>query len=600
MKRAIGLIRVSSEDQKETGYGIPTQAAGIGTYMVMRGYELAKDAGFATEGIEYIPGFFQEDFTGKTALRPAVQALQEAVDQHKIDVVVIHRTNRLGRKSNVQDILEADLIARGVEVEYVNTQFDLSTPSGRFMRRIYSSLDQLEWEMLVKQLRDGRETAARRGSIVLSRPPFGYAIEKVETDTGRIIRRLVIIEEEAAHIMNIFNWYVYGDQDHGPYSMTAIAAKLTALKVLTRWDTSPDRRGVIGGMKKKSHPPGVWDQSTVRKLLMNETYMGLWAWGTTETVPIPGTDKVKQIPRPREEWIFVPVPAIVDEDLWHAAQNRKEENKLLNPRHQKFTYLFAGMLTCGKCHRAYHGTRWSKTAPYRYRCGSKRGTTRYVDIKCDMPNFGEEEIDAVIWPWIREVVSNPEKVAEALDERQREGEEQNAGLLTLVRAADKLLEGLRADQKKILTLYMKDKLSEDRWEAEDKALTRQIADQEAQKAKLLGQVTKPIYSSELMDDIKEACQWIAEGLNGFTREDKREVYELLALRATIALESEEYVLHCECILDARRLAIKRRNGSGGQGKSAEPSIQNAFTGRSNKNTGGAIRFQVRLVLRRAA
>jgi DNA invertase Pin-like site-specific DNA recombinase len=108
MKRAIGLVRVSSEDQKDEGFGIPEQVEKILNHVESQGYTLVDTTGFATDGIDYLPGFFQEDYTGKTPFRPAIFALQQAIDKHLIQVIVIHRTNRLGRRGSVQQVLEAD------------------------------------------------------------------------------------------------------------------------------------------------------------------------------------------------------------------------------------------------------------------------------------------------------------------------------------------------------------------------------------------------------------------------------------------------------------------------------------------------------------
>ena len=211
MRRAIGLTRVSSEDQKDEGYGIPEQVEKIRQYISDHHYHLVETTGFATEGIDYLSGFFQEDHTGKTAIRPAVLALMNALEAHKIEVVVVHRTNRLGRRDAVQQILEKEFQARGVRTEYVNAQFDLDTPNGRFMRRIYSNLDELDYENIINQLRNGREQAAKEGSVVLARPPYGYQVIKEESTTGRIIHKLEIVEKEAEIVRLIFYWYVYED-----------------------------------------------------------------------------------------------------------------------------------------------------------------------------------------------------------------------------------------------------------------------------------------------------------------------------------------------------------------------------------------------------
>jgi hypothetical protein len=146
----------------------------------------------------------------------------------------------------------------------------------------------------------------------------------------------------------------------------------------------------------------------------------------------------------------------------------------------------------------------------------------------------------------------------------KEAEEQNASILSLVKAADNVTEGLRIEQDRVLTLYKKGKLDEARWEGEDAAYTRQIAEQQEQKAKLLGKLTKrraPAY----LADIKEACAVIAEGIDHLTREEKREVYELLCLTATLSVEGEDKVVDADCILDARKLWIRATKGDGGQG-----------------------------------
>lgn len=339
-----------------------------------------------------------------------------------------------------------------------------------------------------------------------------------------------------------------------------------------------------------------WDDSRIRVLLHSKTYIGQWAWGKTKTVPIPGTDKVRQVPLPEDQWIIVPVPPIIDDELFHAAQRRMEENRRLNKRHKKYNYLFVGMLTCGNCKRAYHGGRWNDTAPYFYRCGGRRGKTRYIEIKCDMPNFTEDEIDTIVWSWIQEVVNDPGKVAEALEERQREGEEQNASILSLVRISEKLIDELKDQQARVMDLYKRNLLDAERWSIEDRELQHQIAEQEVQKAKLLGQVTVPLYSPEQLDDIRQACRWIAEGIEHMGRDEKREVYELLLFQGVIERVGDIYYLNVTCMLDARRLALRGSSNGG-----SEPSDSTVVYGKNRaKYTGQPVTLSVRLVLRRVA
>src|SRR3954471_24706690 len=132
--RAIILGRVSTDEQAEEGYGLAVQLEACHQHILQRGYTTATSTGYAATGMPSVPGAFLEDYTGKTALRPGITALFEAIKPHRIELVVIHRTDRLGRKARVQDVLEEEFAARGIVVEYVTGSFDTTNRYGRAMR----------------------------------------------------------------------------------------------------------------------------------------------------------------------------------------------------------------------------------------------------------------------------------------------------------------------------------------------------------------------------------------------------------------------------------------------------------------------------------
>ena len=53
--------------------------------------------------------------------------------------------------------------------------------------------------------------------------------------------------------------------------------------------------------------------------------------------------------KPREEWIEIPVPAIVSEDSFALAEERLEMNKIHAPRRTKTPSVVQGLVSCGKC-----------------------------------------------------------------------------------------------------------------------------------------------------------------------------------------------------------------------------------------------------------
>ena len=72
-----------------------------------------------------------------------------------------------------------------------------------------------------------------------------------------------------------------------------------------------------------------WDPHTVARILRNETYKGEWHWNKTRRVK--RGDRKVQEPRPREEWLTLPVTPLVDEATWERAQVQLDRNKVQRP-----------------------------------------------------------------------------------------------------------------------------------------------------------------------------------------------------------------------------------------------------------------------------
>src|SRR5690606_8339965 len=70
---------------------------------------------------------------------------------------------------------------------------------------------------------------------------------------------------------------------------------------------------------------GRWYPVTIRRILMNEAYIGRTVYRRTKRVPVraPGARrKTRVIEQPAEEWIEIPdaTPAIIERPLWERVQ----------------------------------------------------------------------------------------------------------------------------------------------------------------------------------------------------------------------------------------------------------------------------------------
>jgi site-specific DNA recombinase len=140
-----------------------------------------------------------------------------------------------------------------------------------------------------------------------------------------------------------------------------------------------------------------WDRSVIWGMLRNPAYAGTAVFGKTMVVQeSPGLNRVarlqgrsvpravKTIDRPRDQWLGIAVPAIVDQDTFARAGQRLEDNKRFAARNTKVPSLLQGPAACSACGYGYYRTsaRTTSRKIYYYRClGSDDYRPRPVPIR---------------------------------------------------------------------------------------------------------------------------------------------------------------------------------------------------------------------------
>lgn len=111
-----------------------------------------------------------------------------------------------------------------------------------------------------------------------------------------------------------------------------------------------------------------WDRSTVGGILKNPASMGAAAYGKTRQGPLPSRLRAQRgrslQPRhasssgdvPREVWIAIPVPAIVDADVFSAVQEQSRGNQPYAHQHRRGAkYLLQGLVSGKRGGYAFYG-----------------------------------------------------------------------------------------------------------------------------------------------------------------------------------------------------------------------------------------------------
>lgn len=159
--RAIGYIRVSTEDQAEHGVSLLHQAERIRSYCKYRGVELIEiieDAGVSG---------------GTNRARDGFMRLLNRVESGEGDAVILYSLDRLSRDMLTLLALERLLNECNVELHTVEGAVDTSTPDGFMSFAMKAFLGEMERRQIKHRTKAALGHKKHRGEVVGS-IPYGY------------------------------------------------------------------------------------------------------------------------------------------------------------------------------------------------------------------------------------------------------------------------------------------------------------------------------------------------------------------------------------------------------------------------------------------
>ncbi len=435
MKPAAIYARVSSERQKEE-HTIASQIAALMEHAENEGYTIPAEWIFQDEG-----------YSGAMLVRPGLERLRDLSAEGQIETVLIHSPDRLSRKYAYQVLLVEEFSRHGVDIVFIRSP-RATTPEEELMLQFQGMIAEYERAQIAERTRRGKKHRARAGSVnVLSGAPYGYRyVKKSETFSAYY----EIIEEEAEVVRNVFKLYI-----EDGLSIGGIVRWLNDRQIPTRKRIS------------------CWERTTVWAMLRNPAHKGTACFGKTEkterrkiTRPLrrKGGFSARcsaNRERPREEWVEIKVPAIIDEDTFSLAQERLEQNKRLSPRRTMEPTLLQGMLVCGECGYAFYrtSTRTSRRKLHYYRClGSD--DYRYPDGRlCTNRPVRQDYLDEIVWRQVIQLLEEPGLIRSEIQRRLKEIQDSNptrrrkeALLKEIARARKSIEKLLDAYQENLLDL----------------------------------------------------------------------------------------------------------------------------------------------------
>jgi site-specific DNA recombinase len=443
-----------------------------------------------------------------------------------VDRLSVHSPDRLARQYAYQVLLVDECRRAGVEVIFVNRALGQS-PEDDLLLHVQGMIAEYERAKIIARHRRGKRHAAHVGAVhVLSGAPYGY--RSVPKDEGGGQARSELIPDEARVVRQVFTW-VGG-------------ARLTSGEVC--------RRLTQAGERTRTGKP-VWDRRVVWGILKHPAYQGAAAFGKTRLEPlrprlraqrprpVPPRRAVSVRDVPPEDWITIPVPALVEPEVFAAVQEQLQENK----RHARQSRrgalsLLQGLLQCQHCGSAFYGKRLSPSArkgkPRTYAYDRCLGTAAY--------RFGGERLwhntqvrtdllALAVWQEVCTLLTHPERLAE--EYRRRLLPETRAKRTPLATIEDQISKG-RQGVARLIDSYAESLIDKSEFEPRMTRLRQRLARLEEQRQALAEEAALHGELQLIIGRLEDCAAKLHDGLETADWASQRDLIRALVKRVEVA------------------------------------------------------------------
>ena len=393
MRTAAIYARVSSEQQREERT-IGSQTAALIEFARTRDLEVPKAWIFEDEG-----------FSGATLERPGLERVRDLAAEGQLEAVLVYAPDRLSRKYAYQVLLIEEFARQGVETLFLKAPQG-TTAEDQLLVQFQGMIAEYERAQILERSRRGKRHRARAGEIsVLSGAPYGYHYVRKGDEAPA---SYALIEAEARVVRHVYELYT---------------VKGLSIGAVTRW---------LNDQGVATRKPGArWERSMVWAMLRNPAYQGRACFGKTRVATRQRVTRALRLrgnmtsrnsanqERPREEWIEIPVPALIAEETFARAQELLHENKVRARRRTIEPSLVQGVVSCRKCGYALSrtSTRSSARKIHYYRCIGSDAWRHLGGPLCDNRPVRQDLLDRIIWTEVVRLLEDPALIQQELDRR---------------------------------------------------------------------------------------------------------------------------------------------------------------------------------------
>ena len=457
-------IRLSLEDVKYDSCSIQNQY-----FDLMQYAESLKEYA----GAEVLQ-FVDNGYSGTNFERPAVQELLELVREKRIDCIIVRDFTRFGRNSmEMGYFIEQVFPLYRTRFISVNDAYDSDDYKGS-TGGIEVAFKYLISEYYSKDLSDKSKTAKytlmRRGEYRCKTCPYGYKSGK---------DKQMEIDEEAARIVRmIFRLSIEGN------SAQDIVKSLYKEKIPTPGEYKASKGSTAHDISK-TH--GIWQRTTVLRILSDERYTGDYIIGKTEVVAV-GSNRHRK--KDKSEWIVIPDyhPAIISKATFQEAQEKalRFSSKKVN----RNEHPLRGKVFCGCCDHAL--IRNAKKVPVFYCRHSKVDES----FACHGLEITEQELESLLF----DIISKQAEVVLKID-NVTQLQEYDFQMASYAKYSNQIMD-CEERKKELYKLFAAEEIALDEYSAGRVGIDSELADLRRIASTLAVQTSKLKSDTKMREDMQ--------------------------------------------------------------------------------------------------
>lgn len=339
----VGLyLRLSREDEGSLGSSesIQNQRELLASYAKAQGWVV-------------VDSYADDGYSGTNFKRPAFLRLLHDIEARKINLVLTKDLSRLGRNYiETGQYLEVYFPAHRVRFIALSEGIDTAEPNSAAlsMSPVTSVFNDFYARDISRKVRAALSVKRQRGEFIGASAPYGYC----KNPENR--HQLCIDAETAPLVRRIFQLYL------GGLGLPSIAKQLTQEGILT----PAQRKGLP---QKEPRLLGVWNESILRSILKNPSYIGNLAQNRSSSISYKLRKRVRI---PEEDWCVVEGThaPIVDPAEFQAVQRLLQTRAFPTRPNSSSPKLLAGLLFCADCQAAMCASKSGKQLYWR--CGTAK------------------------------------------------------------------------------------------------------------------------------------------------------------------------------------------------------------------------------------